>query len=204
MLELFRQGGVVMYPLLLCSILAVAVVIERIYYFLIIRDDLEEVMDKVESSLKQQRVLEAMQTARRAKGPVAAVLTAAIAHQGESRQVLEDYIRRAGSEELYKLERGLPILEVVITISPLLGLLGTVLGIIESFNILGAMAGVAEPAVLSVGIAKALLTTAAGLTIAIPVAVCYAYFNRRVDRYILEMNKRSVDIVNLLAGRGES
>ncbi|MBO8126416.1 MAG: MotA/TolQ/ExbB proton channel family protein [Firmicutes bacterium] len=204
MIELFRQGGIIMYPLLFLSILALAVIIERIYYFLMIRDDLEEVMDKVESALKRDRVLEAMQIARRAKGPVAAVLAAAIAHKGESRHVLEDYVRKAGSEELYKLERGLPVLEMIVTISPLLGLLGTVLGIIESFNILGAMQGVSEPAVLSVGIAKALLTTATGLAIAIPVAVFHTYFNRRIDKFLLEMNKRSVDIVNLLAGRGES
>ena len=194
-----------MYPLLLCSVVALAVIIERIYYFLVIRDDLEEVMDKVESSLKQDRVLEAMQVARRARGPVASVLTAAIARQGDSRQVLEDYVRKAGNEELYKLERGLPVLDVVVSVAPLLGLLGTILGIIESFNILGAMQGVAEPAVISIGIAKALLTTAAGLIIAIPTAIMQAFFSRKVDRYILEMNRRSVDIVNLLANnRGEA
>lgn len=203
MIELFQLGGILMYPLFFSSVLALAVIIERIYYFIVIRDDLDEVMDRVENSLKQGRILEAMQVARRAKGPVATVLASAIAHKGEPRQVIEDYVRRAGSEELYKLERGLPILEIVISVAPLLGLLGTVFGIIESFNVLGALQGVSNPALLSTGIAEALLTTAAGLSIAIPVAVMHAYFSRKVDKYILEMNKRSIDIVNLLADRGD-
>ncbi|NLY55587.1 MAG: MotA/TolQ/ExbB proton channel family protein [Firmicutes bacterium] len=203
MIELFNKGGILMYPLLLCSVLALAVIIERIYYFIIIRDDLDEVMDRVESSLKQGRVLEAMQVARRARGPVATVLAAAIAHKGEPRQVIEDYVKRAGNVELYKLERGLPLLETVIMVSPLLGLLGTVLGIMQSFNVMGALRGVNDPAVLAPGIAEALITTAAGLSIAIPASMMHAFFVRKVDKYVLEMNNRAVDIVNLLSERGE-
>src|SRR5690606_9756164 len=190
MIELFNKGGILMYPLLLCSVLALAVIIERIYYFIIIRDDLDEVMDRVESSLKQGRVLEAMQVARRARGPVATVLAAAIAHKGEPRQVIEDYVKRAGNVELYKLERGLPLLETVIMVSPLLGLLGTVLGIMQSFNVMGALRGVNDPAVLAPGIAEALITTAAGLSIAIPASMMHAFFVRKVDKYVLEMNNR--------------
>lgn len=201
MLELFLKGGPVMYPLLLCSVLGVAIVVERVYFFWSQRADNETLMDTVRAALSQGRILEAAQAAKREKGPVAAVLAAAVAHYGKSRRVVTEQVEKVGQEEIYRLEKGLTLLDVLVGIAPLLGLLGTVTGIIRSFNVLGAMQGVAEPAVLSSGIAEALVTTAAGLLIAIPLMAVNAYFYRVVDRRVLDMNQRSTEIIALVAER---
>ncbi len=201
MLELFVKGGPVMYPLLLCSVVGVAVIVERVYYYWSGRADNESLMDSVRAALSQGRILEAAQVAKRDKGPVAAILAAAISQYGKSRQMVTEQIEKVGQEEIFRLEKGLPLLDVLVGIAPLLGLLGTVTGIIKSFNVMGALQGVAEPAVLSSGIAEALITTAAGLLIAIPIMAVNAYFYRLVDRRVLQMNQRSTEIIALVAER---
>lgn len=201
MLELFIKGGPVMYPLLLCSVVGVAVIIERIYFYWSERTDTEALMDTVRAALSQGRILEAAQAAKRERGPVSAIIAAAVAQYGKPRRVVTEQVEKVGQEQIYRLEKGLPLLDVLVGIAPLLGLLGTVTGIIKSFNVLGALEGVAEPAVLSSGIAEALITTAAGLLIAIPFMAVNAYFYRIVDRRVLEMNQRSTEIIALVAER---
>lgn len=101
-----------------------------------------------------------------------------------------------------RLEKNMQILELIITIAPLLGLLGTVTGIISSFNVLGSLAGVSDPAALSLGIAEALITTAAGLIVAIPTQAMYTYLNGLVERHIAVMSRKSLDIVALATSSG--
>lgn len=108
-----------------------------------------------------------------------------------------------GRLEIYKMERRMNVLDVIIGIAPLLGLLGTVTGIIKSFNILAALEGISQPSALSAGIAEALITTAAGLIIAIPTMAVYSFLNGIIDRNIAEMNKRSNELVELLGSGRE-
>ncbi len=203
MLKIFKLGGPVMIPLLLCSVFAVAIGIERLWYLLRGRADTDDLIEDIKLSLGQGKVLEAMQIAKKTKGPVATVLAAGIAHYDQSREDIKNYMQTVGDEEIFKMERRMGALEVIAMISPLLGILGTVTGIIKSFNVMAALEGVAQAAVLSSGIAEALITTAAGLIIAIPTVVLTAYLNGIINAQVADLNKRSTEILDVLTTRGE-
>ncbi|MGE5575840.1 MAG: MotA/TolQ/ExbB proton channel family protein [Syntrophothermus sp.] len=201
MFDLFTKGGLVMYPLLLCSIFSLAVGLERLYYLWRSRIDVDDLLADVKTALLQERVLEAMQIAKRSRGPVAALVMAGLGQYGKDEEVVEAHLEDVARQEVYKLERRLPVLDAIVTIAPLLGLLGTVTGIIKSFNVLAAMQGLATPSVLSAGIAEALLTTAAGLIVAIPTMAGYAYLSSLVDRRVLEMNRSATQILAMVVKR---
>lgn len=204
MFDLFQRGGFVMYPLLLCSIIALAIVLERLWYFAVqIRGNCDELFEDAVTALRQGRPLEAMQAVRRKKGPIPAILAAAITSCEEPAPVLEDAVARAGRVELYRMERGLPMLDAIVTMAPLLGLLGTVTGIIKTFNVIGNLAGVTTPADMGPGIAEALFTTAFGLMIAVPTMGFYAYLANLVDKKVLLMNNRATEVLYAIAKRGE-
>lgn len=203
MLDLIVRGGPVMIPLLICSVLMVAVSLERLFYLWRCRVDTEDLMDDVRLALQQGKILEAMQIAKKTRGPVAAVLAAGIAHYDRDKQHIKERLEEVGQEEVFRMERRLILLDVLVTISPLMGLLGTVIGIIKSFQVLAASGGVEQPAALSVGIAEALITTAAGLIIAIPGMLVYSYLTSLIDRLVADINKRSSELLAILETRGD-
>lgn len=204
MIDWLVKGGPVMIPLLFASVLAVAVALERLWYLFSTRVDSEDLMDEVKLNLNEGKLLQAVQIAKRSKGQVAALVATGIAYSDLPADDLKERMDDVGREELFKMERRLIILDSVATIAPLLGLLGTVTGIIKSFNIMGALEGAGSPQALSVGIAEALITTAAGLIVAIPSMILYHWINSIIDRRVADMNRRSVDIVDaLMSVRGE-
>ena len=169
MLDFIIKGGPLMIPLLLSSVIALAVSIERIWYLAKTRADTEELMDDVKLCIQEGKLLEAMQILKKSKGPVAAILSAGIAYSDRSKEELREHLEEVGQDEIFKMERGLGLLGTIVTIAPMLGLLGTVTGILQSFRVLGNFQGIeSNPAALAVGIAEALITTATGLAIAIP------------------------------------
>ncbi|HHT69734.1 MAG TPA: MotA/TolQ/ExbB proton channel family protein [Firmicutes bacterium] len=198
MLRIFVLGGPVMIPLLLCSIFAVAIGIERLWYLLRSRIDTDDLLEDIKLSLGQGKVLEAMQIAKKSRGPVAAVLAAGIAHYDQNRAEIKEHMTVVGQEEIHKMERRLGALDLIVTISPLLGILGTVTGIIDSFNVLGALEGVTQASALSVGIAEALITTAAGLIVAVPTMILASYLNSIVTNQVADMSKKSTELLNVL------
>jgi len=203
MLDIFIKGGPLMIPLLVLSILALAVTLERLWYLARTRTDSEELMDELKLSIEEGKVLEAMQLVKSAKGPVASILAAAIAYSDRPKEALKEHLEEVGQDEIFKLERGLGLLGSVVTIAPLIGLLGTVMGIMSSFRVLGAFEGVANsPAALSVGIAEALITTAAGLVIAIPAMAAHGWISSAVERRVREMSRRALEITDLLSNQG--
>lgn len=203
MLEFLKQGGPTIYPLLLCSVIGFAVVLERLFYYRKIKNNNFRMFKKIELMIIEGEITRAAHELKNERGPVAKIVAAGLAHVGQERKLIEEHIRVAGENEIHKLEKNLTILEVIASVSPLLGLLGTVLGIISSFNVLGATAGLAGPEMLSVGIAAALISTAVGLIIAIPSVLCYSFFTSVVDHNTKEMNKWSVQLLDLLSHRGE-
>ncbi|HBG01188.1 MAG TPA: MotA/TolQ/ExbB proton channel family protein [Firmicutes bacterium] len=203
MLRIFALGGPVMIPLLICSIFAVAIGIERLWYLLRSRIDTDDLLEDIKLSLGQGKVLEAMQIAKKSRGPVAAVLASGIAHYDQERAEIEQHMSSVGKEEVFKMERRLGALDLIITISPLLGILGTVTGIIGSFNVMGAMEGVTQASALSIGIAEALITTATGLTIAIPTMALASYLNSIVNHQVADMSKKATELLNVLDARSE-
>ncbi|HEY8495965.1 MAG TPA: MotA/TolQ/ExbB proton channel family protein [Limnochordales bacterium] len=204
MLDVLVKGGPVMIPLLFCSVLAVAVALERLWYLYSTRGDSEDLMDEVKLALSQGKLLEAVQIAKRSRSQVAALVATGVAYSDRPREELKELLDEVGRDEVYKMERRLVILDLVATVSPLLGLLGTVTGIIRTFNVIGSLQGLGSPQDLSLGIAEALITTAAGLIIAIPTVAVYQWIGSIIDRRVAEMNRRSAELLEALATlRGE-
>ncbi|HEY8391836.1 MAG TPA: MotA/TolQ/ExbB proton channel family protein [Capillibacterium sp.] len=203
MWQIFLSGGPVMYPLLLCSVLVVAITIERVWYFLSQRGDMDEIRRIVFRLMEKNAPLEAIQYLQKQNQPVARMFQAALLHFGKSTSQIEATLREAGEQELRKMERGLGLLNLIITAAPLLGLLGTVTGIINSLNVLSALQGVASPAQLSGGIAEALVTTAFGLMIAVPALFILHGLNTAIEKRIQLMNQMSKEFIDNYENRGE-
>ncbi|NLY30059.1 MAG: MotA/TolQ/ExbB proton channel family protein [Firmicutes bacterium] len=203
MLDLIIRGGPVMIPLLLCSVLVVAVSLERLVYLLRCRVDTEDLMDDIKLALQQGKILEAIQIAKKTRGPVAAVLAAGIAHYDKDKQFIRERLEEVAYEEVFRMERRLGLLDAIITAAPLLGLLGTVTGIINSFQVISAVGGLDDTLALSSGIAEALITTATGLIIAIPGTLIYSYLSGLIDRIVVDINKRSSELLAIFEARGD-
>lgn len=203
MFEFIKLGGPTMYPLLACSVVGLAVVLERIFYYMRVKNNNYKMFKKVELMIAEGELTRAAHELKGEKGPVAKIIATGLARNGSDRKTIEEYVQVTGEQELTKLEKNLGILEIIASISPLLGLLGTVLGIIESFNVMSAAAGMATPAQLSSGIAAALISTAVGLVVAIPCLLMYSYFTSIVEAHTKEMNKWTVELLDLLNNRGE-
>lgn len=175
----FVRGGPIMYPLLICSLISVAVIVERIIFWLSAereRDTLliSDMLQMAEKGLYEK----AAQRARGSQDYIARVLLEGIVHRNYS---LSQALEMGAEEEVKRMRRNLTILDTIITLAPLLGILGTVMGIIDSFHLLGA-AGIESPRVVTEGIAQALITTATGLAIAIMTLIPYNYFLSRIER----------------------
>jgi biopolymer transport protein ExbB len=188
--QLFVDGGVMMYPLLLASLLGLGVILAKLYILTSAHRDARRIIEDIDAFARNGEVDEALRYLERTPGPLAAVLLAGFNRIREQRQVSEvEYaMKTAGRIELGFLERGMIILATVATIAPLIGFLGTVWGMIEAFASIES-AGAVEASLVAGGIKVALITTAAGLLIAIPVNVAYNYFVTRIDRLILDMEQ---------------
>ncbi|MCC7519602.1 MAG: MotA/TolQ/ExbB proton channel family protein [Verrucomicrobiae bacterium] len=200
MLSLFLKGGPIMWPLLATSLLAVTVVIERLVFMLRERrcrrpDVVETVLDHVEKG----RTDEAIRCGRGNEDFVARTLAYALEHQGRS---LSNAILRAASLELKRFHRGLPVLDTIITLAPLLGLLGTVTGMIRSFGLMGTEE-LGAPAAITGGIAEALIATAFGLGIAILALIPFNYLTARMEEARHEMQDAATHLELLLTGKKE-
>lgn len=196
-------GGPMSIPLLIASVFSFAVILEKLIFFARYHDNSFRLIKKIELLVERNDILTALNELKGEKGPNAKLLATALAHHSEDPARIREVLQAVGEDEIKKMEKHLPILDVVSMISPLLGLLGTVLGIISSFNILGAAAGAANPNQISAGIAAALISTALGLIIAIPSAIFYSYFTHKVATKAHEMNLSMVDIMDVITGRRE-
>ncbi|MBI4410754.1 MAG: MotA/TolQ/ExbB proton channel family protein [Gemmatimonadetes bacterium] len=200
LLQLFADGGVFMYPLVLCSLVALGVIIAKGYALWAAHRHSRTVLTQIESLWKQRRLEAALELAETTPGPVAAILTAGLRRVQEARTAgkdIEKAIKTTGVIELGFLERGLVVLATVSNVAPLLGFLGTVAGMISAFGAIAA-AGQVEASLVASGIKVALITTAAGLIIAVPVNVAYNYFVTRIDRLIVDMEQGSAALLRLL------
>jgi len=186
MINYFYQGGPVMYPLLFCSLISLTIVIERgIFWMREKKKRDRKLLDRFMSLVEKEEFEEAREVVADSRDPVVRVLVCGIVHREFS---LKDALRMSADEEIALMRRYLPVLDTMITLSPLLGILGTVTGIIYSFNMLGS-AGVENPAMITAGIGQALLTTAFGLAIAIFSLIPYNYFLSTIEKTAQEMEK---------------
>lgn len=201
MLEFIVKGGPVMVPIILCSIIAMAIVIERFYHLYRAKIDTKAFMEDVTASLKRNKIVEAIDKCEKMPGPIAHIMKAGIIKHDHSKQEIRQAIEDAGLHEVPRLEKRLGALATIAHISPLLGLLGTVTGMVRCFQVIQAKATVLNPISpgdLAGGIWEALITTVAGLVVAIPTLVAYNFLVSHVDSFVLDMETSATDLINIL------
>jgi biopolymer transport protein ExbB len=196
--EFFLEGGILMWPILATSVVALAIAIERFFTLRRATIDTRELMDTMRTVLRQNRPREAVEICDETDVPVARILKAGILKYNRTKEDIREAIQDAGNLEIPRLERYLPALGTCANIAPLLGLLGTVQGMIKAFAQIQNKQGLVNPSDLAEGIGNALVTTAAGLTVAIPTLVIYNYYITRVENMVLEMEISSSELVELL------
>lgn len=202
MLELIKAGGWVMLPILLCSIIALAIIIERFWSLQRKRTAPKNLVNQIWQWARDGQLDAKRLQALRRDSPLGRVLAAGLANRRHEREVMKESIEEVGQHVAHELERFLNTLGTIASISPLLGLLGTVLGMIKVFTVITTQ-GIGDAAVLADGIAEALLTTAAGLMVAIPALLFYRYFRGRVDELVVTMEQESLRLVEALCGQRE-
>ena len=180
-----------MYPLLLCSLISLTIIIERIIFWIKEEKDRDrKLLDKLMSLIEKGQFEEAKKITLNTRDFIIRVMVCGAVHRDFS---LRDALQMSADEEIARMKRYLPVLDTMITLSPLLGILGTVTGIIYSFNMLGTV-GAEHPQMITIGIAQALITTAFGLTIAIFSLIPYNYFLSKIEKATLEMEKYGTNL----------
>ena len=202
MFEIIKAGGWVMVPLVLASIFAMAITAERFWSLQTKRILPPDLVGEVWRVLQSGGPDTAWLNALRQGSPLGRVLAAGIANRAHSRGIIKESIEEAGRLVAHQMERYLNTLGTIAAVSPLMGLLGTVFGMIDMFAALKTH-GVGDPAALSGGIAEALITTAAGLTIAIPTLYFYRFLRGKVDALVISMEQEALRLVEVLHGERE-
>jgi biopolymer transport protein ExbB len=195
MWEIVRAGGPLMWPIILCSIAAAAIVLERLWTLqdrrVLPRELTQKVWQLIESNQINDKVIQALEQ----NSPLGRVLAAGLTNRHRPREVIMERLEDTGRHVIHELERFLNTLGTIAAISPLLGLLGTVTGIIKAFNAIQA-GGMGDPRALSGGIAEALITTAAGLVVAIPALFAYRSLRSKVDGIVIAMEKDAIRLAD--------
>ena len=202
MLELIRSGGWIMWPLLLCSVVAVAIIAERFWSLRPSRVVPPHLVARIWHWRGQGRLDNQHLDELRTGSPLGRVLAAGLVNLHHEREVMKESIEEAGRQVVLELERFLNTLGTIASITPLLGLLGTVIGMIKVFATITS-AGLGDPSELAGGISEALITTATGLSIAIPSLMFYRYFRGRVDELVLRMEEEALKLVEVIHGERE-
>lgn len=202
MLELIKAGGWVMLPILLCSIVALAIIVERFWSLQRKRTAPRNLVNQIwqwarDGQLDAKRIQEL-----RRNSPLGRILAAGLVNRRHEREVMKESVEEVGRHVAHELERFLNTLGTIASISPLLGLLGTVLGMIKVFTVITTQ-GVGDASILASGIAEALITTAAGLMVAIPTLLFYRYFRGRVDELVVTMEQEALKLVEAMCGQRE-
>ncbi len=197
MWEIVRAGGWMMGPIILFSIIAAAIILERLWTLQDRRVLPPDLTRRVWQLIEANQVNEQVITALAQNSPLGKVLAAGLANRHRTREALMERLEDAGRHVVHELERFINTLGTIAGVAPLLGLLGTVGGIIRAFNAINA-GGMGDPRMLSGGIAQALVTTAAGLCVAIPALIGYRYLRGRVDRIVIEIEKDAIMLADAL------
>jgi biopolymer transport protein ExbB len=198
MIEYIQKGGMLMWPILICSIISIGVFAERLFYFHRATIHVAEFLQGLSNLVRRRNFAEALHESAGTPGPVARVIHAAIIRHDGPRAELKEIVQEAGQLEVPKLERFLGVLATLAFLTPLLGLLGTVAGMIEAFGTITSNGGYATVTELSGGIYKSLLTTAAGLVVATPTFLAYSYLSSRVNTMMHDMERAGIEIVHML------
>jgi len=209
MFEFFLKGGPLMWPILLCSIISISIILERFYHFYVaspvrnitisngVKEKIPNIFSRVKNLLKDGKADEALKLCENTSGPIAHILAIGVYIRERSIEEKEKIIARAGSRTIRQLDKNLRGLAVIGNIAPLLGLLGTVTGMIRAFMKIQRLGGIVDASVLAGGIWEALITTAAGLSVAIPTLVAYHYFEGRIDNIASQIKDVASELLEI-------
>jgi biopolymer transport protein ExbB len=197
-MDLITKGGPLMWLLLGCSIIAIAIFLERLFYFHRARIDVGDLLFGLRNLIKNKAYAEALSECAATPGPVARVIHSAIRRYSAPRTELKEIVQESGQLEVPKLEKHLSVLLTVAYITPLIGLLGSVLGLVDTFVQINAVGGFATVAEISQGVYEALITSAAGLMVAIPAFVFYAHLRAYAKNIMHDMESAGIEIVNAI------
>ncbi|HWB61760.1 MAG TPA: MotA/TolQ/ExbB proton channel family protein [Chthoniobacteraceae bacterium] len=196
-----QKGGPLMWLILLCSIISVAVFFERLLYFHQISIQVGEFLRGLSNLIQRRNFNEAIQECAGTPGPVARVVLSALRNREAPRSELKEIVQETGQLEVPKLEHKLTILSTIAFVTPVIGLLGTVTGLIEAFVNISKLGGYTTATTVSDGIYSSLLTTAAGLVVAIPSAVAYSYLSARVNTLMHDIERGGIEVVHMIYER---
>jgi biopolymer transport protein ExbB len=196
-IDLIVRGGIFMYPIIFCSIVALAVFLERLWVLRQKRILPAEFIRNVEDLIRKQKISDALFLSERDPSSIARIFFAGLKNAGRGMWLVKESIEERGGREASMLEKHIGTLSTIANLAPLLGLLGTVSGMIKTFNVI-SMQGMGNPAPLAGGIAEALITTAAGLTVAIPCLVCHRIVRDKAGSLIFEMEENSIRVIELM------
>jgi len=198
-LEFLSKGGFVMYPLMLCSVVGMAVVIEKILSLRrknVIVPEIVSILDNIKGA---EDVGLALSICEKHTGPFANIIRVGLESRNLPKEEIKEVLTDFGRQEVHHLERGLVILETVAGIAPLLGLLGTVTGILKVFEVISTL-GMGQASAMAGGISEALITTIVGLSIGIPAVVGYNFFTNKAETLVLEIEKYSALLLSKVSG----
>jgi biopolymer transport protein ExbB len=203
MFELIKAGGWVMWPIILCSVAALAIIGERLWSLQKKYVAPPNLLAQVQQLLARNELEPSHLVALRDSSPLGRILAAGLVNRDHDREIVKEAVENTGRHVVPELERYLRSLGTIAAISPFLGLFGTVIGMIQMFSGIGQH-GVGDPSIVAAGISTALITTAGGLAVAIPSLMFYRYFRGRVNELLLEMEQEAVKLVEILHGERES
>ncbi len=187
--SMIGKGGFIMIPILLCSIIALAIVIERLYFIRTTQENPKTTLDRFKESLMRNRLSEEWRGQQDSEDSIKRMIGDGLRLKDLPKWQMEERLSEVGQEEINKQNKFIRGLEVIASITPLMGLLGTVIGMVQAFNKVAEHKGIVDPSLLAGGIWEALLTTAAGLSVAIPTMVMLHYFTRRSENVAFNLEK---------------
>jgi biopolymer transport protein ExbB len=196
--SMFLKGGIIMWPILLCSIIGLTVIIDRYIVLRKAKINIPAFMVRIRGLIKKKDISGAISYCMEEKSPVANIVRKGLKKYRLGHERVKEAIENAGSQEISKLEKGLPVLATVAGIAPLLGFLGTVTGMISAFMTIEDLAGTANPSDLAGGIWEALVTTAFGLMVGIPALAFYNYFLSAVKKTVGDMETVANDVIDVI------
>lgn len=198
MLTLLINGGPVLWLIMAISLGGIAIVVERVLFFRKVKSDEGKLFERIRASLEKEHFDEALSICDNNLSPLGAILRAGIEHRTEGSDVLREIMKDAMSQEIPRLEKNISALDTISHISPLLGLLGTVTGTMKAFGVLGTFGAVTDPTFLAKGISEALITTVAGIVVAVPAVVFHNWFVGKVDRILIGLEYQVSELVLLI------
>ena len=202
MLEIVKSGGWLMLPIVLCSVVALAIIAERVWALQKNKICPKHLLAQIWTLIKNDELDTSKIKMLQSGSPLGRILAAGLLNRSHDRSIMKEAIEETGRQVVVEMERFLNTLGTVAQVTPLLGLLGTVVGMIKVFTAITAE-GVGNASQLAGGISEALITTAAGLAVAIPALMCYRYFQRKVDELVISMEQESLKLVEVLLGLRE-